>query len=485
MNPKTDVLLIFPQPGFFDFAEGLRELPNALLAIADPCLKQGYSVKIVDQRVPGDWKEKALPHLKSGPACVGISTRTGPQLQQTIQTAQWIKENFPQISIVVGGPHVTMLPEQVLSSDYIDVVVPYEGEETFPELVEALSNGRDLSTVNGIFFKRDGRIVNTPDRLPVDINVIPTLPYDLVDINDYISVIGGQSGVSFFPDRGCQYRCSFCNVNDYNLGGTVRMMGAENLFRNMQAISKLGVTLLAMGDSNFMGYRKRLRELVELLENEDLGLKIKCSARVDDINSLDDEFLIRLKNVGFFAFQIGVESGSDKVLESMQKKITVADVRKANEKMKRTGQIPIYSFMGGVPGETLDDGQKTLELMVEIAESNPLAKMSNMQLYRIFPGGSGFWLQVAEKYGLRAPDTLESWYQLYPFNHPWLSDKELKTFKKWHQLSLFVEVQSIIDFYPRAWSRILLRIYSKIVKFRIKKRFYHFMPELKIVDWLS
>jgi radical SAM superfamily enzyme YgiQ (UPF0313 family) len=483
---KIDVLLIFPKPEYFDFAEGFRELPQSLLAISDPCLRNGFSVKIIDQRVNPNWKDEIAPILQSKPICVGLSTRTGPQLIHTIETARWIKQQFPQQKIVVGGPHVSMLSEQVVSSPYVDVAVPYEGEVTFVELVRAIADGGDLHTVQGILYKKNGTVIRTPDRPNIDINSIDPLPYHLVNLSDYTSAaITGKKAITFFPDRGCPHKCSFCNVNEYYSEKKIRLMKAENLFRHLKAIHNLGVNIVSIGDSNFTSSRRRMEKLAKFLEKENLGLKIKCSARIDDINGMDDSLLKKLKNVGFFAFQIGIESGSDRVLELMNKKITVADVLSADEKLRRADLIPLYSFMGGVPGETLGDGQKTLDLMVHIADSNPQARMTHMQLFRLFPGKTKFW-EIAEKeYGITMPNELEKSFDLYPVGHPWLTTKELSSFKKWERISYFLDKKSVIEYYPKFWTKLLVPLYARIIKWRIRRRFYHFMPELKIIEWLG
>tara|TARA_Y100000294_G_scaffold75165_2_gene70830 strand:- start:9539 stop:11176 length:1638 start_codon:yes stop_codon:yes gene_type:complete len=486
---KVDILLIATKSDYLEFAEGFVEWPQGLLSIAGPCLGVGYNVKIIDQRVDSDWKDVIARVLDQGPICVGMSSMSGPHLRNTVEVAKWIKNKYPDIPIVLGGPHATMVPDHMAGCGLFHVVVPSEGEEVFLEIVQAIEAGNPIEDIEGIYFPEGEEVRSTGIREVLDVNELAPLPYHLLDVVHYNPNVGGNWSIAFFPDRGCPHRCAFCNVNDYFYTKKARMMSAESLVGHMQAIVKIGVDVIAMGDSNFLGNVHRIKDLVELLEKTPIPLKIKCSGRVDDILRIHDrlgiEMFERMKKVGFFAFQVGVESGSDEILQYMDKKITVEQIRRANEIMKTADIIPLYSFMGGVLKETAADGQKTLQLMVEIDAVNPNARMTNLQLFRLLPGGTKFWQIAQSEYGIEPPGKMEDWFDLYCLGHPWLKEGDVELFKKWDLISYFISPRTICEYYPKLWARILAPIYSKIIKFRIRHNFYAFMPEVVILKWLK
>ncbi|QPJ65304.1 MAG: B12-binding domain-containing radical SAM protein [Candidatus Nitrohelix vancouverensis] len=481
---KIDVLLIRTRSDYLEFAEGFVEPPQGLLAVAAPLIEKGLHVKIIDQRVERNWKEQIESILKEKPICVGMGSMSGPQLYHTMEMAKWVKQVAPDQVVVLGGPHVTMSPMQMIDSPSIDIVVPFEGEVTFLELVETLANKGDLNQVKGLYFKNsEGEVIKTAIREGLNVNELPTQPYDLIDIKHYTSNVAGEPSMGFFPDRGCPHICAFCNVNEYFTTTKTRIMSAENIVKNMRSIAALGVKIIAMGDSNFLGSVRRIRQLAEILANEDIGLKIKCSGRVDDINRLDDELLLKLRKVGFYAFQVGIESGSDRMLEFMDKKIMVKDIVSANQKMKRADIIPLMSFMGGMPGEGVEDGQKTMELMMQLTDDNPNIRMTNLQLYRLLPGNTKFWQIAEQEYGVKYPENYEAWYNIWCLGHPWLSEKDKKQFEMWDLMSYFIDHKSVVEYYNRWWTRLLVPVYSKVVRWRIRNKFYKFMPELAVVKW--
>ncbi|NQU61793.1 MAG: B12-binding domain-containing radical SAM protein [Rhodospirillales bacterium] len=485
---KVDILLIATKSDYLEFAEGFVEWPLGLMSIAGPCLDAGYSVKIIDQRTDQNWKQAISDILNHCPICVGLSSMSGPHLRNTIEVAEWINKHYPDQPIVVGGPHATMAPEHLAGCGLFDVVVPSEGEEVFLEIVQSMDKERPITNIKGIYFQDGAEIRNTGVREALDVNQLAPLPYHLLDVNHYNPNVGGNRSIAFFPDRGCPHRCAFCNVNDYFYTRKARMMSAEALVDHMKKIVSIGVDVIAMGDSNFLGNVHRIKDLVDLLEKDPIPLKIKCSGRVDDILRIHDrwgmEMLERMKAIGFIAFQIGVESGSDDVLEYMDKKITVEQVRRANDIVKKVDVIPLYSFMGGSPHETAEDGQMTLDLMVEVAESNPKARMTNLQLFRLLPGGTKFWKVAEEEFGVELPKKWEDWFDLYCLGHPWLAPHDLALFKKWDLISYFITPLTVCEYYPRWWVKILAPIYSRLVKFRIRHRLYDYMPEMFILEWL-
>jgi len=129
---------------------------------------------VIDQRIEPQWEAELLDELKKGPLCVGISSMTGPQLRYALAASKLVKAHS-SAPVIWGGPHPSLMPEQTLRHELIDVVVEGEGEETLPELLQALEGKRPMGTVRGIWYKDGGRPVKTAPRDFTDLNTQPPL----------------------------------------------------------------------------------------------------------------------------------------------------------------------------------------------------------------------------------------------------------------------------------------------------------------------
>src|SRR5829696_3549357 len=146
--------------------------PLALIAIAGPLVARGYEVEIVDAAVEPDFERRTVEAARDA-LCVGISLITGPMIEDTVRVGRALKAAYPELPIVLGGWHPSILPEQTLAADFVDVVVVKQGEMTMLDLVERFELGMPLDGVAGALFKRDGVIVRNPARVYTPIDELP------------------------------------------------------------------------------------------------------------------------------------------------------------------------------------------------------------------------------------------------------------------------------------------------------------------------
>lgn len=187
-----DTIVLFnPKAG--DEYPGVIRLPLALLCISSLIHKR-YKIKIVDSRVEIDWEQKFRRLIQNEPLCVGITSMTGEQIHNGLFASKIIKEYNKEIPVIWGGTHPTLLPEQTLENEYVDVIVRGEGEKTFQELVDALASGSPLKDIRGISFKEDCRIRHNKGRDYLNLNELPDLPYHLVNMECYVNtmLVGGK-----------------------------------------------------------------------------------------------------------------------------------------------------------------------------------------------------------------------------------------------------------------------------------------------------
>lgn len=392
-----NVLLVYPGK----YGAILPELPLPLLYLSSALRDVGYSPRILDLRLQ-KYKDVPLDDV----LCIGISTMTGSMITCGLEFAKYVRSVNPELPIIWGGIHPTLLAEQTIKNEYVDIVVRGEGEKTIQELVHALEGRRSLDTVDGVTYKCKGEIKNNPDREFIDMNSLKIeLPYELLNLKKY--------ELGYFPihtSRGCPYRCGFC----YNLAFNKRRWRAKTAAAVLDeieyVIKKFGVHYISFTwEDEFFINKNRVQDICEGLLRR--GLKIKWAAfcRFNHFYKFDREFIQLLERSGCVTLSFGAESGSQRMLDEVIKKdITIEQIIKTTEKLANTKIRQIVSFMSGLPEETEQDMNKTYQLMDRLCQINPNIYLNGIFLYTPYPGTPLFDL-VGTKYNYRVPDSLEAW----------------------------------------------------------------------------
>ncbi len=350
---------------------GIRAPPLGLAYLASALMREGHEVAIIDSPTLELSLREFLDKVREfKPDVVGISVST-PLAPKAYETAKRIKEQFPDLIIVGGGPHATYMYEEALSNG-IDIVVRFEGEVTTVELVKTLERfGKDpeaLRKVKGIAFAdRDGKIVVTEDRGFVEnLDSIPFPAWHLLPMDRY-TVLGKSIRVAHvIASRGCPYGCIFC-LTSYYWGRRIRYRSPQNVAEEIQIlVEKYGAKHIVFSDDNFAFSRRFVYELMDELQKRGIDVPFSCGARVD---SLDKKFLEFLVRKGCTALYIGVESGSQETLDRIGKRITLDQCRRVVEWTRELNLFTMASFVIGFPWETVDDVRKTIEFAVKLDPS--------------------------------------------------------------------------------------------------------------------
>lgn len=488
----SDIILIYPKTGS-DIRPSIAP-PHALLAIAALPDKAGYNVRIIDQRLHSNWKEILSEELKTEPILVGITAITGTQIHYAIEAAKVVRKNS-NVPIVWGGTHSTILPEQVAASRYADIVCIGEGDYTLKEIADYLASKKSLSNIKGIIYPDGNKKVKTESRPLADMNELLPTPWHLINTEDYIhpdmyirkslrSLDIGQTS------RGCPYQCGFCSQGRSKW----RAMSADKTVDMIkEAVTKFRLDGIWIRDDEFYISQKRVTQICEGL----IPLNTKwytSGTRIDIFNKTPDEQLLLYKRSGADTIKFGAESGSDRVLEFIGKRITVEDTIRANLKCKELDLLPTYNLVAGFPTETLKETNQTIDMMLKIKRDNPKARFETIFLYTPFPG-TPLW-NTAMKYELKPPETLEGWtkWQFEEYDDegirlPWYNAKERKYRGNLCYLaSLTNVVPSIInDFNGSATGILFKAVYFlpyHYFNFRFKHKMYKHMPEMKLIRWL-
>lgn len=298
---------------------------------------------------------------KYRPDVIGISIMT-VRVAPAFKVASICKDKIPDSIIIVGGPHPTVLPEEVLQNEDIGFVVRGEGEKTIAELVSYLSKNNDnFLKIDGISFRNNGEIVHTKGRkLIEDLDNIPFPARDLIiGLENYPK---GNMGY-LITSRGCPFRCAYCGSHTI-WGRKVRFRSAKNIVDEIREVhDKYGTDYFIFWDDIFTFNRKRVIEICNLIMENNIKIRWRCITRADMI---DEELISIMKKAGCDLFDIGVESGSERILKSINKKISLERVKGVSKSFKKLNMNWAAFFMIGLPNETKEDMFKSLEFMKQI-----------------------------------------------------------------------------------------------------------------------
>ncbi len=482
------VVLLYPSNKLGGSVQPRVELPLGLISVATPLDRAGYEIRIIDERIDERWRETLLEEIRKEPICVGITSMTGPQIQNGLEASRLVRQHG-NIPVVWGGIHATLLPEQTLQNESVDIVVQREGEETFFELVQALENGKDLAQVKGIWYKEDGETKSTGQRPLIDLNQQPPLSYHLVDMKQYMVNVFGEGHISFETSRGCPFQCTYCYNSTVYKGRWRGLTVDETIRRIKLLIEEYGVKGILFSDDNFFGNKKRALEILRRIAEENLGVLLsKIDVHVSMLSRLTDSEMRLIRRSGCKMVMMGIESGSPRMLKIMKKRMRIPELIEVNKRLRKFDIMPHYFFMMGFPTETEEDLAKTMSLKMRLSSDNRHA-VPRFNIYTPFPGTELFNLSVEN--GLRVPQKLEDWvsfnYRTVNDSAVWVSERMKKLIRMLHFATLLAEPNNFINSYKKTSLPVALAaaIYYPIARMRVKNLYYQFPIDLKLAELLG
>ena len=350
---------------------GMNAPPLGLAWIAAVLEEHGHKVRIIDTPTLKMGLRDFISEVRSwSPDLVGISLQT-PTAPKGYRAIARLKEEVPDVPIVVGGTHPTYMYEEALNHG-ANVVVLGEGEYTALELVNTIESwGMDpehLRRVNGIAFRsRDGGVAVTEPRTPIhDLDELPWPARHLLPMDKY-TLFGKPVRIAHvMASRGCPYGCIYC-ITSYFWGRRLRFRSPRNVAEEIEHIhSKYGVSYIVFTDDELTVNRKFVYGLVSELRSRGLDIRFACGSRVDHV---DKEYLRFLYSNGCSALYFGVESASQETLDRIGKGIRVEQAVKVFRWVKEVGGFAAGSFILGFPWETVDDMKETVEFAVRLDPS--------------------------------------------------------------------------------------------------------------------
>lgn len=332
--------------------------PLGLAYVAAVLEENGVEVKIVDMHVECMTISELQNHIVSfQPDIVGIGTLT-PTFYRAIEEAQAIKQVNPNIIIVFGGVHPSFMYEEILQNySCVDFVVIGEGEYTMLDLVNTLDNGQDVKNVRGIAYRAGERIYKTEKRPTIqNLDELPIPARHLFPMELYPEFRRGSISTS----RGCPFKCVFCSASAFN-GHQVRYHSVERILKEIKILkSEFGCSEITFNDDLFLFDRKRIFTLCHEIRKRNLDIKWGCDARID---SVTPDLLRAMAEAGCTTILFGVESFSQKVLDTIGKQYKVQDAKRALRWARKAGILLQVTLVLGLPGEDDETFNETIKFI--------------------------------------------------------------------------------------------------------------------------
>lgn len=487
MAPLKKIILFNPKTSDISRRKGV--LPLALLSISARLYADGYQIVIIDEAI-----DSFSDEILDGALCFGISAMIGYQIYSALNIAKRIKKLHPEIPIVWGGWHPSIQPEQTAKNEHVDYLVRGQGENTFYELIKAIEQNGGFESILGLTYKCDGQIRSNPDRPIVDLNILPHLPYDLIDMQKYIHASEfGNRTVNYLSSIGCPFNCGFCAEQLVHHRKWFALTAERVLSDLKYLIQNYDIDSVVINDSEFFIDEKRVIDICRgMIDN---GFHIKwgnVNGRADILLRYQEDTWNLMRTSGLQSILTGAETYDPVILKLINKKISVEDTKEFSKRAQKFGITIKFSMMIGLPIKerqktVYQEFTETIDFINSMYRVNP-DNMFLLFLYTPFPGTPLYHRSI--ELGYRGPDSLEEWglflQGLNSMSTPWTDEKITEIVYQSNFYFPFVSnmVHKVILGYPlliRAFVLPVERILYVLMKWRLNTKFFAFPMEYFIL----
>lgn len=403
------------------------------------------NVSILDAEAYGLTYEETVEKVKeTRPGLLGITTTT-PSFDVVTELVHRIHEEYPSLPIILGGPHATGSQEESASTEGVAAVVVGEGEITLLEIYDAIKLNKSFSEILGICFK-DGDTVRFTGKRPLikDLDTLPFPARNLLPMHLYYSPptksLSTGKTANIVASRGCPFHCTYC-LSDFMWDGKYRYRSPENVVCEIEElVTRYGVSEFNFNDDLFTANKKRLRRFCGLIIEKQLKIHWVCMSRADYIQP---DVLSLMKKARCGKIAMGLESGSQRVLNAMNKNIDLSKSLEAVREIKKAGIKVGVSFVIGHIGETEETIKETIKLA---KKCNP----DTVAFFQASPYPGTEFYRMAKEAGYLRPDVQWSDFaivsdRLSPVNLPGLSAKAIHKWVKKAYRAFYLHPQYILS----------------------------------------
>lgn len=417
MGKSRRIIFFFPS-----FSSSEATAPLGILAVATPLIRAGFEVVLIDSTITPDFKQRVLTEVQDA-LCLGISLVTGPMIRETVEIARAVKAWDPDFPIVLGGWHPSLLPQQTLEAPYLDYIVRGQGEDAFLELVNHIRDGSAPDFVAGIGFKRDGKLIMTPERPLRPLVEMPPKAYHIADFDAYERGCGRRWAM-YTSSLACPFNCAYCtNAGVY--GRKWNALPPEQFVEETVDLSRrYALEMIWVVDDNFLVDMDRARGIAEGLVRENSHFRWSIQATSNVVARLTPDDLRLLQRAGLHQICQGVDSGSRTVLKAMNKDWQdFESIYESAARCLQAGIRPSFNIIFAFPGEGTKERRETIDFMMSVCRRFPGAEFWT-NIFTPYPGSPIF--KRATELGIELPKTLEGWADYFPryTKLPWLDGPE-------------------------------------------------------------
>ena len=466
----------------------MPRLPLALLYMGTILKVNGYEVKIIDSEVEENYEGIVANECKDA-LLVGVTALTS-QVNGGLEISDFIKKQF-DVPIVWGGVHPTLFPELTYRDNSIDYAVVGEGEYAILELVKSVKSCKPLDDIEGLVWKNGGSVKINKARPYINLNESPSVDYTLIDMGKYFKDAMWRKAVDVQTSRGCPNRCLYC-IHSILKDHKVRFLNASRVVDECERlVTEYGADYITFVDDNFFVNKKRAKDICLEIIRRKLKFNWFAEVRADYFRDgfIDSEFLELAEASGLTNLTIGAESGVQRFLNLIGKEITVEEIMNSAMVLSKTNIIAAYSFIIGLPDETVDDIFATWSFIEKLQRIYPRA-VYGIGVLRAYPGSElteGF---VKQGY-IKEPNSLRQFAD-YEYSKVYTDEKLIPV---WHcaphvtdlvarysVLAYSVLGGTTISKHLKYASVLLLpeRVLQKIARWRLHNRFLCFPIDLYI-----
>lgn len=425
----SNLLLINPQPVVLKdlFAEAVMYAnpPLGLGYLASALRNRGHYVSVFDMGAQQLFLSDIYQHIENYKiTTIGISSFIANH-GNGMRIAKAVKEKYPNINVIMGGPQASNIVEEVLNSGYIDAISMFEGEDTLPELITYMEESKDLNKVLGIAFKENGRIIVTEPRPKIEnLDDIAFPAWDLFNLDKY-----AEPGV-ILSGRGCPYKCIFCSATVVS-GARYRIRSAKNVVDEIEYLyNHFNIKQFFMADDTFTANKEHCISICKEIRKRNLNIQWEAEARA---NTVTEEIASEMAKSGCNHVQIGSESGDNKILNDIGKNITIETIENAVKIFLKHGITVVCSFILGHPEDTIQTVEKTIQFAINLKKLSPNNATAKFAILTPIPGTPVY--NNREKYGIKM---LSDNWDKFTFFDPVMETKNLSK----------IDLQNL---YLRAW----------------------------------
>jgi anaerobic magnesium-protoporphyrin IX monomethyl ester cyclase len=444
-------------------------MPLALVALGSCLDPSRFDVRIIDGRLEADPLAAVLAEA-DGALCFGVTVLTGAPIRDALQITRAVKARYPNLTTVWGGWHASLFPIDTLDEPSVDITVQAQGEVTFTEIVEALAAGERLDAIRGTSSRVDGAAKQHPPRPMKAMDTFPAHNYDLIPVERYFT-LKGERQLDYISSTGCFFRCSFC-ADPFVYNRRWVGLSPERIAEEADQLwQRYHFSDLAFQDETFFTYPKRVVEIAELFVKNGSRFTWTATMRADQGRRLPDDVYELCVRSGLRRVMIGVESGSQEMLDWMTKDVTIEEIIYSAEKCVQHGIGAIFPFIVGFPDETDASVRASMAMIKRLRSMSPNFE-TPVFYFKPYPGSR--ITEAVVRSGYKLPDSLDGWaeFDFIGSSGPWVTDDK-------HQLI------ERFKFYNRfAWGpeRLPRRPLQMLARWRCSHDFYQLPVEKALVE---